>query len=384
MSNILFVGDVACSSGFGRASAGFLPALHDRHKVTAIGVNYRGTKHDLPFWVHPAHLFGHDPIGLSSMAYVLPEVKPDLVVVQTNPWHVPHYAKTLHKLGFGDVPIVGIIAVEGKNVEGRQLNYLKRAIFWNQFGADEAIKGGYTRPYGIVPLGVDLNTFYPDDKETARQFLGLPDVPPGSFIVGNVNRNQYRKRLDLSVMYFAEWIQRYNIRDAYLYLHLLPGSTVAIDVDQLAYYTGCNERVIHAEPKDMYNGAPTEYLRATYQAFDLQISTALGEGWGLTTMEGMASGVPQIAGDYAALGEWAKDAIKLVPCSVEGVMPDVKTMIGGVPDKEAVISALQAFYENNSSQREYYAHRGLECVQQPQYRWEHVAQRFAEEIESVL
>lgn len=383
MKNILYIGDAACSSGFGRASSGFLPELHKRHNVTAIGVNYRGGPHELPFWVYPAHVPGGDPLGIKILPDVLPKVKPDLIVLQTNPWHVPYYAKALNSHGYGDKPIVGIIAVEGKNCDGRPLNYLKRSIFWNQFSADEALAGGLKRQYGIVPLGVDLELFHPGNREKARELLGLPDVPPGSFIVGNVNRNQFRKRLDLSVLYFAEWITRYKIRDAYLYLHLLPGSTVGIDVDQLAYYCGINERVIHAEPRDLFNGAPQNYLTATYQAFDVQISTALGEGHGLTAMEGMASGIPQIGGDYAAFGEWAKHAMYLIPCPVEGVMPDVKSMIGGTPDKEEFIDALQQLYSSKEL-REDYALRGLACVTQPQYRWEEVGRRFAEEIELSL
>jgi len=380
MKNLLLIGDAACSSGFGRATAGILDHLHKHHNVSVLGVNYHGDPHKYPYPIYPAHMPGGDPLGLNRLGTLLPRIQPDGIILQTNPWHVPHYAKAFHRHGFGNIPIVGIIAVEGKNCVGTQLNFLKRAIFWNEFSAQQAVNGGMKAPYGIVPLGVDLGVFSPGDREEARLKIGLPDVPPGSFIVGNVNRNQFRKRIDLSVMYFAEWIKSRGIRDAYLYLHLLPGSSVQIDVGQLAYYCGANERVILAEPRDILYGAPEEYVVASYRAFDVQMTTTLGEGWGLTTMEGMACGIPQIGGDYAALGEWAKDAAYLVPCPIEGVMPDVNTMIGGIPDKTEMLWALDALYESKDRRADYTT-RGLACVTQPQYRWERVAERFAEEIE---
>lgn len=212
--------------------------------------------------------------------------------------------------------------------------------------------------------------------------LGLPEVPEGAFILGNVNRNQYRKRIDLSIIYFAEWVKNYGIYDAYLYLHVLPGSSVKIDCQQLAKYYGVHKRLILAEPKNIYDGAPEEYVRATYRAFDVQISTTLGEGWGLTTMEGMACGIPQIAGDYSALAEWGRDAIYLIPCNSEGVMPDVNGMIGSAPSKEAAVEAIDALYK--SPDRLGYGQRGLERVRQPEFNWNNIADRFAASIEAAM
>jgi glycosyltransferase involved in cell wall biosynthesis len=380
MKNILFIGDCASSSGFGRASHGFIPMLAERHHVTCIGINYYGTRHELPIWVYPAQLPGADPLGLRRLPFIVPIEKPDLVVIQTNPWFIVKYMQALKSCGY-EGPVVGIIAVEGKNCDGRPLNYLTKAIFWNEFSLNEARQGGFKKPGGVVPLGVDLTQFYPGDKEEARKKIGLPDVPPGSFIVGNVNRNQFRKRIDLSLIYFAEWIKTRKIRDAYLYLHLLPGSTPAIDVAQLSLYLGINERVIFVEPTDMFNGAPIEYLRASYQCFDVQISTALGEGHGLTAMEGMACGIPQIGGDYSAFSEWAKGFMYLIPCYAEGVMPDVNSMIGGIPDKDEFIKALDLLY-SSKEERDFFAKASLACANQPQYRWEEVARRFTEEIEA--
>lgn len=379
MKNLLWIGDAACGSGFGRATHHILPYAQEQFNVSAIGVNYKGDPHKEPFDIYPAWA-GGDQLGMRRLKELVPKLEPDLIAIQSNPWNIPHYLQALKDACAGAPmpPVVGIIAVEGKNCRGTQLNQLARAIFWNEFSKQEAIKGGMKIPASVVPLGVDLDTFSPGDKHEARAFLGLP-IPRDSFIVTNVNRNQTRKRLDLSVKYFAEWIQTRKVDNAYLYLHVLPGSTIKCELDQLAGYYGVQGRLILAEPRDVFNGAPTEYVVATYRACDVQINTGLGEGWGLTSMEGMACHKANIVGDYAAFGEWAKDAALLVPCSEEGIMPDVQNMIGAAPDRQPFIEALDMLYRFPDV-RERYAQAGFDRVSEAQYRWDTIGRAFANEI----
>lgn len=380
MKNLLWIGDAACGSGFGRATEGVLEHLKEHYSPSVIGINFRGDPPYPPYPVYPAWV-GGDALGLGRLNELMPKIRPDLVVIQSNPWNIPVYIARLRDALKGQpMPrVVGIIAVEGKNCRGHQLNQLDRAIFWNEFSRKEATAGGMNVPSSVIPLGVDEKVFCPGDQTEARDKLGLAKVPKGAFIVGNVNRNQNRKRLDLSVAYFAQWVKEYGVRDAFLYLHVLPGSSSRCDCDQLAGYYGVQDRLILAEPRDIFRGAPEEFVVATYRAFDVQITTTLGEGHGLTTMEGMACRTAQIAGDYAALGEWAKGGALLVRCPDEGVMPDVQNMIGAAPDRQEMIEALDELYRN-PRERATYAQAGYDLVMQPRYRWEHIAQQFADEI----
>lgn len=386
--NLLWIGDAACSSGFGRATDQILKILSQRFKCSVIGVNFNGdyeANSSRPYDIFPAWP-GRDALGIGRLAHVLPKVKPDVVVMQTNPWHVPMYGKALFQEGYGKTPVIGIIAVEGKNVRGDQLNPLTKAIFWVDFGLQEARKGGLKSRVAtdVIPLGVDTDVFKPGDQVAARHKLGIQHmVPDDAFIVLNVNRNQTRKRIDLSIMYFAEWINRMGIRDAYLYMHVLPGSTAAIDCDRLAKYCGIEDRLILAEPKDIYNGAPEEYVVAANQAADIYLTTTLGEGFGLTALEAAACGKPVIAGNYAALGEWGAGSFILLDTEAEGVMPDVNGMIGAAPLREEVISALDEMYRE-PNRRALYGEKSLRLANQPQFNWTNIATRFAESIEAAL
>lgn len=386
MKSLLWIGDAACASGFGRAADQILKILSALFKVSVIGVNFNGdhrVDHHRPYDIYPAWP-GNDALGIGRLAEVLDRAKPDVIVMQTNPWLAPVYGRAIQKhQGHAKTPLVGIIAVEGKNCVGKHLNGLTKAIFWTQFGRNEALRGGMrkTMPTDVIPLGVDTDVFKPGDRVAARRKLGLAEVPEDAFIVLNVNRNQARKRLDLSILYFAEWINSRTIRDAYLYLHVLPGSTVALDCDQLAFYCGVEDRLILADPKDKFNGAPEEYVVAANQAANAYLTTTLGEGFGLTAFEAAASALPVIAGNYAALGEYGLGSFMLTECDSEGVMPDVHGMIGAAPRKDEVILALDELYRNPYS-RALYGEKSLRLATQPQFNWMNIAQRFAKTIET--
>lgn len=388
MKSLLFVGDAACSSGFGRAADQILKILAPRYKVSVIGVNFQGDyKAAAPraFDIYPAWP-GRDALGIGRITELIKGINPDVIVLQTNPWHVPVYAHAIHKAGFGKTPIIGIIAVEGKNCRGDQLNVLTKAIFWVDFAREEALKGGMSKKIetDVIPLGVDTEVFRPGNRVAARHKLGIhTDVPDDAFIVLNVNRNQTRKRLDLSLLYFAEWIKSRKIRDAYLYMHTLPGSTVALDLDRLALYAGIEDRFVLAEPRDIYNGAPEHYMTATYQAADVFLTTTLGEGFGLTPFEAAATALPVLAGRYAALGELGKDAFWLLDVDAEGVMPDVNGMIGATPTKAEVIQALDYLYENPDA-RQRWGTAAYALAQEPRFNWTNIANRFADSIEAAL
>src|SRR6185369_8469021 len=219
MKRLLWVGDAAVGSGFGKATTRILRNLVERFSVYVIGVNYRGDPHEEAYHIWPA-ILGGDVIGIGLLRRQMARIRPDVVVLQANPWNIPAYMKVLTDMHYTGA-VVGIIAVEGANCVGKDLKGLDKAIFWCEFGQREA--RGWEGKSAIVPLGVDLDFYKPGDKIEARKALGLPEECINGFILGNVNRNQTRKRLDLTIQYFAEWYHRAGKPNAYVYMHCLPG-----------------------------------------------------------------------------------------------------------------------------------------------------------------
>ena len=378
MRRLLWIGDACVSSGFARATHHTLAAFHPDWDVHVLGINYRGDPHPYPYPVYPCWS-GGDLFGLGRTKELVTKLNPDVVIVQNDPWNVPAYMQRI-----GNVPTVAAVAVDGKNCAGRGLNGLKLAIFWTQFGMKEAQLGGYAGQCAVVPLGVDLNIYKPITRVQARATLELPEPYKSGFIVGNVNRNQPRKRLDLCVMYFAEWIKSRGIEDAFFFFHTAPTGDQGYDVKQLAQYYGITNKLMMAEP-EIGHGDPEDSLCVTYNCFDAMLTTTQGEGFGLTTLEGMACGIPQIVPDYAALGEICEDAAIKIPCTTFACTPKNINVVGGVADREQTIEALDALYQ--SKHGHVWARcrqRGLEVARKPEYRWESVGVQFRQAVEEAL
>lgn len=392
--NLLWIGDAGCPSGFALSTHKILDALRHDYNVTVLGLNYRGDPHEYRKTAENPDGYdiyaaapGGDAFGVGRLIWMCDLVNPDVIVIQQDPWNFPSYFTMLknatqnYKGEYAKVPVIGIVAVDGKNCGGRWLNDLAHAVFWTQFGADEAVAGGYTGASSVIPLGVDLEVYRPIDRYEARG-RRLPKELDDAFIVGNVNRNQPRKRWDLTVRYFAEWAKSRKVPDAYLYLHTAPTGDAGVDVRQLMRHYGVMDRLLLMEPPTFYGLGESE-MRDTYNCFDVQISTTQGEGFGLTTLEGMACGVPQIVPEWAALGEWCKDAAWMVPCTSTAIGPPYVNVIGGVADEARFIAALDALYRNKGT-RMNNSKAALERASKSQFRWEAIGAEFAKVLDDVL
>jgi D-inositol-3-phosphate glycosyltransferase len=365
---LLWIGDACVASGFARVTHRVLEGVREAWDVHVLGLNYRGDPHPYPYPVYPCWP-GGDMFGVRRTKELIKKLEIDLVVVQNDPWNIPAYAKEI-----GQTPFVAIMPVDGKNCRGAALNGLDHAIFWTEFGRVEAQRGGYKGPSSVIPLGVDLGMYHPRDRVAARRFLGFGSELDEVFVVGNVNRNQPRKRLDLTLAYFYDWLARDGVDDAYLYLHVCPTGDEGYDIPQLAAYlhNGAHAgRLVLATP-EIGHGVPEAELAQMYAAFDLQVSTTQGEGWGLTTLEGMACGVPQLVPNWSALGDWASGAAYLVPPGETCVTWNGINVVGAPPEREAFIEGLRTLYRDRRYREAMGAH-GLELAKEPRYRWDVIA-----------
>lgn len=397
---ILWCGDSpTVSTGFSRCTVAACAELHNAgHEVHVLGMSYFGDPHEFPYAIYPCVQpldGGRDAFGVGRMAVLAKRLKPDLIVILQDPWNIEAYIETMKAAGVDPMPpVVGWLAVDGKNQRGKPLNSLAHVVTWTQFGIDELRTGGYEGPASIVPLGVDTSIFYSRDRKEARRAAGIGSLPDGAFVVGVVGRNQPRKRIDLSIEYFAEWVKREGIDDAYLYLHVAPTGEQGCDIGSLARYHGMRGRVIWAKP-DVGVGIETERMASVYSAFDVLLSTTQGEGWGLTAMEAMACGVPCVLPDWSAYGEWAKPAALLVPClgtALTAPLNDGPYTIGGIMDKETAILTLDRLYRGDPGEGEFtgtelralYRRGGLELTARPEYRWENIGAALRSVLESVV
>jgi glycosyltransferase involved in cell wall biosynthesis len=376
---LLWVGDAGVPSGFAKATHNILHYVMREYDVTVLGINYRGDPHAYPYDIFAAAP-GGDFLGVGRLIWMCDAVKPDVVVIQNDPWLLPLYLKKLKSIKeYAKIPVVAACAVDGKGLEFKPMNGFDLAIFWTQFGLDESRAGGYEGAACVIPLGVDTKVFHPMDKKEAKN-KRLPTLVD-NFIVGNVNRNQSRKRLDLTIKCFCEWVKDTRNHDAQLYLHVAPTGDTGVDVVRLMRYYGLLDRLALVQP-DTWYGITEEEMCLTYNCFDLQVTTSIGEGFGLTTFEGAACEVAQILPKHSALLEYFEGAAWLVDCSSTMVL-DPNSAIGGVIDEHKFMSALDAMYKNPR----YIENNGQaarERAAQTRFTWEHVGQMYLDALKGVF
>lgn len=398
--SVLWIGDAVVSTGFSRCTHAVCDHLHrSGWTVNVVGMGYYGDPHTHPYTVWPAiapldgcRSYG----GEMRLPLLLDKLKPDVVVILNDPWNVDGYFTYLSQVRAECVsagslmpevpPVVGWLAVDAYNQKGGPLNQLAHVVTWTEFGRDELVKGGYKGPTSVVPLGVDQDIFYPRDKAESRRRCLPSHVPSDAYVVGFVGRNQPRKRLDLTIRYFAKWVRDCAVDNAYLYLHVAPTGELSCDLQSLVrYYDIPKGHVVIVTPH-VGTGNPESAMPHVYSALDVFLTTTEAEGWCLPVLEAMACGVPCIVPDLPGF-DWAGDAALTVPCAVSSlVAPHGKGglyTVGGVVDENATVSALHEVYVYRNAGLSYgLADKGILLVES--LTWDRTGREFQRVLETVL
>jgi D-inositol-3-phosphate glycosyltransferase len=190
--------------------------------------------------------------------------------------------------------------------------------------------------------------------------------------------------LDLTIQAFATWWHSCGKPDnAFLYLHC-SRHDVGYDVVQLAQYFGIAKHMIMSKTRLKPNEFIAEAdLPKMYRMLDMQINTGTGEGWGLTTHEGMACGIMQVVPNWAALGEWPRGAVHMVSIESLVATPRGVNVIGGVPSMVGLVQAIDRGYRDASWRREW-AQKALLRATETQFDWVNVAQKFDDVFRDVI
>jgi glycosyltransferase involved in cell wall biosynthesis len=158
-----------------------------------------------------------------------------------------------------------------------------------------------------VPHGVDTSLFRPrpELKDEVRDGLSLPR---DAFVVGMVAANTSspmipRKAFPQALAAFTRFAEQHP--DAWLYLHTdFSPQGAGCDLNIVCDLVGCPPgRIRYPDPAGFQLGFPREAVALTYQAFDVLLQPSMGEGFGLSSLEAQACGVPVIVSDHSAMPE---------------------------------------------------------------------------------
>jgi glycosyltransferase involved in cell wall biosynthesis len=221
------------------------------------------------------------------------------------------------------------VQIFDKLVEG--IEFFDCLVAYTEFGRNEVLR---LRPdlkvkVKVVPHGNNSRDFYPiEDFESVSKFREeYFGENASSFIITNVNRNQSRKDIPTTIFAFIEakkrWKENGLPNKPFLYLHMNPKDPMGWDLRALLLQTELEEnkdyKLLDIELAN--KGASVEMLNKIYNASDVFLSTTLGEGWGLTITEAMATKTPIICPLNTSLiemsgnGRWVYGLENQIPTS---------------------------------------------------------------------
>lgn len=391
---VLVIGDAVAPTGFARVLHSILDRLSRRYDVHHLGINYLGGPHGASWTIYPAG----DPCGFHRIPSLVAEVRPQLIFSLGDVWVSMQIAGILARLG-AKIPSVAYFPVESDPVEPDAMVHVLRGtdvlVTYTRFGAAEtrlAIERARlshpdlpSRDLLVVPHGVDRGLFYPLEggdpgarrraRVAAREklFPGRADLRD-AFILLNANRNQPRKRIDVTMEAFALFAQD-KPSSVKLYLHMAR-QDAGWDIQRLARRLGIGDRLLVTNEANEYPSETVERLNLIYNACDVGVNTATAEGWGLVAFEHGATGAAQIVPRHTSQIELWEGAAELVEPRFSLTTENVLTTAHHVVPAD-VAAAMQRLYTDPEHRRRL-GDAALARASEARFDWELIAARWDE------
>ncbi len=412
---VLVMADAVATTGFARVTHGIFENLLDRYDVHILGVNYRGDPHDYKAKIYPAMQSSNsgDVYGFQRIPSMINVIQPRIIFILNDIWvhsiYIDHLTTYMEQGG----KVIMYSPVDAAPIEyqwPRKIKDISRFVVYTEFGKstiEESLKSWQSRidagkleeelefpKISVVPHGVDTSVFYPlpdsvnrvgdvilpGRLSAKRQVFPNEEDFLNSFIVLNANRNQPRKRIDLTMKGFAKFAKDKpdNVK---LYLHM-GVEDLGWNVLALSERFEMDHRMIISANINTMPSVSDDRLNLIYNASDVGINTSIGEGWGLVSFEHAATGAAQIIPKHSTGPEIWGDAVEYLEpkfwLTTDRVLTD-----GGYIDPDDLADSLQRLYDDPSYLKEM-QEKAFQITQQSQYTWKAVADKMDDVFQEVL
>lgn len=383
-TTLFVIGDGGVTTGFANVLHSIIENLPpNQYDVHHLAINYRGDYYETVPWHHlyPAGLSG-DYLGRNRVKPLVDKIKPDVVLILQDLWVQKDYIADFHY----DIPIVSYFPVDSGPLQLEWVTHLTKVtapVAYTEYGKSEVKKVAPTLSVQVIPHGIDTSKFYPiNAREAKEQFLG-GSIAYEDWIVLNANRNQPRKRIDLTIKGFCEFAKNKpdNVK---LYLHMeLEGAGWRID-RLMSRYEQAHRLYITSTNLSPGNSLSVEMLNLVYNSCDIGISTSGGEGWGLVPFEHAATGAPQLVPDNSASAELFADNRGLImPVREESNTATHILTEHTVPSVATVAESLEYAY-THPEEMQAMADKMYKYITQDKFQWKNIAMQWHKLFQRVV
>jgi len=386
---LLWVADLVAKTGFGRVSGAVLPRLKDKYDIVVLASNYFGDpcEEQKQFKIYPAsNRHQTAPFGEQRIREIVEREQPDIVFSLNDPWITSsqyNQIKDLHQQK--KFKFVGYLTMDSYNWIGGidpHINEWDSLIAFTEFGAHEFLKAGIQRPVTIIPHGLDTDVFYPMDKAEARKKLGLPE---DIFIVLNANRNQFRKRQDITITGFSKFAAGRDDTRLYMHCGLKDQGWDLMQLfgrEMLKQGLDPNNRIIMTTNSPNPPNVSVEMLNTIYNAADVSVNSCKGGGWELVNFESAACRVAQVVPDHTSTKEIFEGYGKLIRTEHVDVDPNYAREMH-CPSSDHFTEILTELYEDRDL-LDATAQACYDRVTSEEFSWDTIAHQFDEEFQEAL
>lgn len=329
---ILAWGDYCCTTGFATVMSNIMRTLHasGKYEITVVGINYTGDPYDrnlFPGQVWPAKpgtisngtvyddVYGRQRLLdlAGSGQYDVLFMLQDTFILETimEPMLQTQKALTEQGAGFKIIYYFPFDATPKKEWIENVVAKVDFPVTYTHYAQAEIKKFFPELEVPYIYHGTNTDDFFPiDNKEELAAFRKayFRDLAFDRFLILNVNRNQPRKDVVRSLMVLAELKKRG--RNPLLYMHMQhtdAGGNIFVMADQLGLVNEEDFVLPHPKVFNSNTGVPISRLNLIYNISDCVLTTTLGEGWGLSITEAMATKTPIVGPDNTSLTEMMAD-----------------------------------------------------------------------------
>ncbi len=342
--------DFVAPTGFANVAKNLFENLHRNFDVSIVGINYFGDKkYDTSKYFVYSVIPNIDPLGISRLKDIVAAERPDIIFLFQDSFYIANIIDQLKSLS-PTSKIVTYFPVDGGpfSIAWKKVLYSADAVItYSDYGI-KTIKDvfpEFSKPIHKIYHGVDINTFYVlpyNDILEKRNKNKIFD----KFFVININRFQPRKAIPLTIRTFSMFAKGYKYctkcnhyypinlprcdlnmcdakysqvfdepkSDVFLYLHMMPiekmmGASRTCSLWSHMYNNGFVDedygKLIAVNNKSIYekNSVSEKDLNDIYNMANVNVSTSIGEGAGLSLLESAATGTPSIAPLNSAIPE---------------------------------------------------------------------------------
>jgi len=371
---VLWIGDAVKQTGFAVVTHNICNYLCNKCDLSVFGINYDGRmRHPCNYYIYPGCVPG-DIYSFDFAANLVLRENPDVAVIFNDLPIVIRYLEYIKNTISGyesNTRFVVIFPINNLPISKDDVLSLstfgvKEILTYTNFSKSKILEINPTINVSAIYHGVDKGIFVPIDG--VKEQFGLSKY----FVVGNINSNSYRKRLDLFLDGFSQFAKDKD--DVKCLIHSI-NQDISYDLPTLADDFGISDKLILSTKV-----LTVDKINILYNTMDVNVNTSLGEGFGLSLVEGAAAGIPILCPRHGNLFDIWGNAADYIEIERSEYMAGT-LFKGSVISVDDFVAKLNLLY----SDRNYLADRkkdALAAVNHTKFDWRTVSNKVFHAISS--